>query len=49
MTRAAPFGLNNVVFLSQATGWIIGGVRIRASSGSPATVFRLIPRREIVT
>ena len=39
--------LENLAGLSQmppAGGWIItGGIRIRAGSGSPATVFGLIP------
>ena len=36
--------------MPQAGGWIIvGAIRIRAGSRSPATVFRLISRHEIVT
>ena len=41
MTRAAPFGFNKVVFLSHVVGTKRAGVR--AGSGSPATVFGLIP------
>ena len=50
MTRAAPFGFSKAWPDSArcrrpaAGGWIIiGGIRIRTGSGSPATVFGLIP------